>query len=723
MEIVLQKGAWPSRDEVPNEVRKALWLLRDEWGQQTLGASGPTLNIKKLTIAKGQYRLKVGDWRVSFLPVKDTLVVTLVGRRDKFYERLVRRGTVRHSGGLAVAEVAPPDLLKDRAKPAELDAFATNIPHEDNALIAFTDRELLALSGFGKGTLSRIRRIPGSVVLVDALAASLDDLELVQLLADMADDPARYGEIFMLGRVPSVDDATISEEEFAKRIGKPASSSFLHKVESREELDLALGGSLQDWMLFLDPSQKQLVEADSNGPSRLAGGPGTGKTVVAIRRALHWASNRDPRDSSRAPVLLTTYVNSLPKVWKGLIGTIAPTGSRAVTCRTVDSLAMGIVGQEGQVDVLLNEDQRRLQFARDAARAAGVKHAQLAAPDGLLAEFDHFIAGVGISELAEYLERPRTGAGFPVGRTDRETVYKAYTHYRKSLKSAGHYDFPSLRLRALKMARAGRVPARYHFSGVIVDEAQDLSAVSVQLLYALDISPGHSRFMLVADGRQSIYAGGYRLRNIGIEIGGRSRTLKRNWRNTWWISETTNEIAKLGQFDDIEDLPELEGAQQSTETVGEGEPVTLHLFAADQKEENVISGILRAEVAAGARLDGCCVLAWNNNQVKLVKGALEKAGIAVVKLDSNDDTGNAVRVGTIHRSKGLEFKSVILMGCDYSARPAAPPNDNARSDSRFSGDIRLAYVAFSRARDHLHIVSCGDPWSPIQGIAEMMQVS
>lgn len=60
------------------------------------------------------------------------------------------------------------------------------------------------------------------------------------------------------------------------------------------------------WTVFLHPAQRQLVQRDFNGPARVSGSAGTGKTIVALHRAVFLA-----RTNPDARVLLTTFSDTL----------------------------------------------------------------------------------------------------------------------------------------------------------------------------------------------------------------------------------------------------------------------------------------------------------------------------------------------------------------------------------------------------------------------------
>jgi mRNA-degrading endonuclease RelE of RelBE toxin-antitoxin system len=95
---------------------------------------------------------------------------------------------------------------------------------------------------------------------------------------------------------------------------RPAVDPFEHPDAQRrfrvminvEELAAALDYPWDKWTIFLHPAQRELVERDLNGPARVAGSAGTGKTIVALHRAVHLARhNRESR------ILLTTFSDTL----------------------------------------------------------------------------------------------------------------------------------------------------------------------------------------------------------------------------------------------------------------------------------------------------------------------------------------------------------------------------------------------------------------------------
>jgi superfamily I DNA and RNA helicase len=95
----------------------------------------------------------------------------------------------------------------------------------------------------------------------------------------------------------------------AKALEHPDSRRRFVTVNSEKDLASMLDAPLEKWRVFLHPSQERLVTKNFNGPARVLGGPGTGKTVVAMHRARHLAKTLCSDADDR--ILFTTYTANL----------------------------------------------------------------------------------------------------------------------------------------------------------------------------------------------------------------------------------------------------------------------------------------------------------------------------------------------------------------------------------------------------------------------------
>ena len=115
-------------------------------------------------------------------------------------------------------------------------------------------------------------------------------------------------------------------------------------IADQEELEQALAFPWEKWGVFLHPSQRALVERSFSGPARVAGSAGTGKTIVAIHRAVRLA-----RDNPNAKVLLASFSEPLAAELAKKLLVLAPETGGVVPRITTASF-QGIAEQMFQLE-------------------------------------------------------------------------------------------------------------------------------------------------------------------------------------------------------------------------------------------------------------------------------------------------------------------------------------------------------------------------------------
>jgi len=706
--VLLAKRALPrSLDEPPAGVADALAQLPLGFGQQSLETPAVSLNLKKLEKPAGAWRLRVGDWRAVFFPSGEDFLVAAIGLRKDIYERLDRMRLARKGEGVTVIESAAPVVADEgaRARAARTERAKTPKPSGQNNFSPFDDRMLLAIEGVDDEVLTFLRSLPQSVDVADVLAERLGDVDLAFLLADLWERPQHHLDTFAAGRVPSVADLEIEEQELRGRLAAAATETEAVATTTAGQIRKLLDRSIEDWMVYLHPSQRGIANATFTGPARVRGGPGTGKTVVALHRARVLARRR-VQDPDR--VLLTTFLRTLPKVWGSLMELLDPEALRHLDIRNVDMLARSIVASaHSKVDIL--DDSRRRKIVGPLIKRHGLAQRIGDNEQLLLDEFDAFLAGRGIDELDPYLALRRRGGGSPLGRADREKVFAAYDEYRARLAKEGAFDWAHLRAEALRLAESGAGP---RFDGVIIDEAQDLSAVGMRLLLALDKSDNHRHFLIVGDGQQSIYPGGFSLRELGVDIVGRSRVLTANWRNTWSVWTASKAVIEGQEFDDLDEDVGLRPTGEEPEPLKVGDPAELHILRNPGEELELLGALVAERLESGVDPGDVAVLVDVNRKADEALRALDRAGIAGHPLDRYEgEHAEGVLVGTFNRAKGLEFKEVFIPGMAASEWPSrwfVPPGlDNEQRMERIGLQLRTLFVGMSRARDRLVLLAGG----------------
>ena len=714
MSVYLHKRALPSAYDVPPpEVTEDLMQLAAWFGQQALGAAS-SLNVRKLKHRDGAYRVRTGDWRSIFFRAGDDFLVAAIGPRRDIYERLPKIRLARWAAGVTIveAERAPATAARPARPAAGIARRAA--PSVQNGFSPFEDPMLLRIEGVDEDLVAFLRALPTTVDVPAAIAQRTGDPDLAFLLADLWERQQHHLDAFAAGRVPGLDDLAIEEAELSGRLAAAGSQTELVEVRSGAQIQRLLDASIEEWMVYLHPSQRGIANADYNGPARVRGGPGTGKTVVALHRARVLARRRiEPGQK----VLLTTFLRTLPPVWTTLMGLLDEQAVAGLEITNVDALAMQVLKEgtgRGSIDVL--DEPARQKLAEPLLQRFRLDDLCGGSVSVLLDEFDKFLFGRGIADLEDYLALRRRGGGKGLRQADRERVFEAYTEYLRRLYKRDVYDWPRVRAEALIHAQAGAGP---RFDGVIVDEAQDLSAVAMAFLLQLDISENHRHVLIVGDGQQSIYPGGFSLKEIGINVVGRSSVLTANWRNTWSVWAAAKAVVDGHAFEDLDEDVGLRPTGDEPMPLTVGEDAELCIVETAGEEPLVLAERISDRIAAGTDAGDIAVLSDTNAKGEAAARALREVGVPAVALKDYDGQHAAgVLCGTFQRAKGLEFKEVYITGLGASVWPSrgfVPPGLGPDEHAERLGlEIRKLFVGMSRARDRLVLLSSGPPCEPVE---------
>jgi superfamily I DNA/RNA helicase len=315
-------------------------------------------------------------------------------------------------------------------------------------------------------------------------------------------------------------------------------------------------------------------------------------------------------------------------------------------------------------------------------------------------EIDYVIKGRGMTELTQYLNAPRPGRRTALRRVHREATWDLYREYEHLRAERGIHDFADVLSEAL--ASIQREPMRPGYAAVVVDEVQDLALTGVRLLHAL-VGDAPNGLLLIGDGQQAVYPGGFRLGDAGIDIrGGRAEVLKVNYRNAADILAAALQTLDGQPFDDIDGTVVTGGPAVET-TYHDGRIVRLAAPTADDHDQALLTAL--AEVA-GSSADGggghgdTAVLCARKKDVLYYQRLLTRAGVPNSNLEDYDgQSTTTVKVGTFLRAKGLEFKYVFLPRHDRSVRDAE--TGSFADTDRLTLAKRRLFVGMTRARDML----------------------
>ncbi|MFC6013016.1 3'-5' exonuclease [Nocardia lasii] len=505
----------------------------------------------------------------------------------------------------------------------------------------------------------------------------------------------------------------------------PASQMQFTLIDDNDELRRVIeGGDFAAWRTFLHPTQRRFVEQDHRGTFRLSGGAGTGKTIVALHRA-RLLARRNPD----ARIVLTTFNKTLAQGLRDSLLALDPSvtlaekpGDRGIFVAGIDRLAAAYLRATPDLDHAF-----RTVFDTDAPRRRGQTVApdigwaeaisstehnldlRLAQPGFLTTEYVNVVLGNQVTTQAQYLKVPRAGRGVRLSRSQRNAVWQLITQFRRLGRIDGRLNFPEvLALATADLRHRAETTGERLADHVIVDEAQDLHATHWTLLRAL-VAEGANDLFIAEDSHQRIYGQPVVLSRFGINVrGGRSGKLTLNYRTTAQNLRFAVGILDGTTYNDLADGEESTAGYTSARlgpapALIRCDSPTAELRAiADQLDTWINEDdIGRGDVA---------VLTRGVRERGTVVRALGERGITAEILDDTVPPENHVAVLTMHRSKGLEFRCVVLAGIDNEHVPSRPSVRGVPIEEREEAERRersLLYVAASRARDQLVVTWSG----------------
>ena len=543
------------------------------------------------------------------------------------------------------------------------------------------------------------------------------------------------------GLRPSQDVAAEpTDADLIEGLRTRAARSTFTWLESDEDLRRAIEGlSFAEWQLFLHPQQRALVERRANGPMRVSGGAGTGKTVIAVHRAVELAK-RDKVDGQEPRILLTTYTRNLADDLRRQVAQLEPRlpfteklSEPGVMVSGLDRVARMILQQAGAKispiaqEVIGQPRGRVLTYPRENVWQEVLTLMGDELPEGLRSadflesEYELIVLPQRVTTLKQYLRVRRPGRGVALDRSKRAAVWKAMERYRDRSADLGVTSFDEqLALAAAWLDQEAALGTPRPFRHVLVDEAQDLTPAHLQLLRAL-VEPGPDDLFLAEDSHQRIYGKKITLSHYGIQVRGRSRRLTRNYRTTRQNLDVAFGILDLGTYEDMEGQ-----AEEHHYVSPRSGPEPLLLHASDRADELSKAAELltvwleQDRDSEDSAPETIAVLVRDRYQRDAVVNGLAQHGIEVRAVDREAAGRGRPVVMTMHRAKGLEFRKVLLFDVSKNAIPR-PLRDQQYSDAdRDDALLRersLLYVAATRARDQLAISWSGEASPLITALA------
>jgi hypothetical protein len=465
-------------------------------------------------------------------------------------------------------------------------------------------------------------------------------------------------------------------------------------IDSADELRAALDAPWDKWSVFLHPSQRTVVDRVYNGPARVSGSAGTGKTVVALHRAVS-AVRSDPH----ARVLLATFSDPLAGHLQQKLPIL--TGSDRtlqdrVTVASLEALAVELFQlAHGRKPRVATRDQIEAALAK-AASDAGLKGFS---QRFLSVEWDQVIDARRITSPEAYSVVPRLGRKTRLGSRQRETLWPVFTDAGAILRQQSLLTWSGV---FHELADHFEGQSNKPFTHVVVDEAQDLGVGELRLLCAIVPNEGADRLFFAGDLGQRIFQQPFSWRDLGADVRGRSSTLKVNYRTSQQIRQAADRLLpKL-----VRDVDGIEDDRRGTVSVLDGPPPTILLSASMSEEQEQVAAFIHSALTDGIPAGQIAVFVRSRAELPRARASVERAGLDVIEVGARSfGTETRVSVGTMHLAKGLEFKAVAVMACDEEVLPLAERIDSIIEESDldevYETERHLLYVACTRARDRL----------------------
>lgn len=493
----------------------------------------------------------------------------------------------------------------------------------------------------------------------------------------------------------------------AEPVGPADYESAIHRTRTRialvtasEELRDILEKPFEAWRVFLHPSQHKVAyRASFSGPAQVTGGPGTGKTVVALHRVRHLL--RHLRDGDR--ILLTTYTNALVAALRAGLGALVEEEALRdrVDIMTVDAFA-GRVVSTSRRPLRAGEEQARWDRAAQATGFTG--SAQF-----LAQEYKHVILAQNLRTCEEYEAADRKGRGSAQPVSARPLVWRTIEEFTGRLAADGLRTYLGTCAEAADLLQAGGPRYRH----VVVDEAQDLHPAQWRVLRAAAPTRPDDLF-IAGDPHQRIYDTKVSLKAIGIKVAGRSTKMRKNYRSTHEILSWSTALLHGRSFEQLEDETGNETLLGYRSALHGNGPET-HAAASPEAELEALVTHVRGWMDSGIAPGEIGVTTRFNKTCEQAAETLKAAGIPATRVRGDAPAlPDAVSIGTMHSFKGLEYRCVAVIGVHDGALPfpkaVTPPEvDRLQHEADLLAERCLLFVACTRARDGLYVSWSGKP--------------
>lgn len=663
------------------------------------------------------------DVRLIYAPFGEEGVLCYAGHHDNAYDWAERHKCVQNPTTHMVQVYE--DVAKQISAPVATTTAFPPAGDRANPFLDWPSDDDLKTLGVPDDQIAFVRGIKNEDDLANKGGAGVMPDNIWNILVDLIGEPSKLVDHLETTKAAAAAlgaNATLSQQA-AVNANANGPFSFL---SGDELLNRMRAGALDAWRVFLHPEQLCVVNRNFNGPVKVIGGAGTGKTVVAIHR-VKWLLENSFADTE-GKMLLTTFTNTLAGDLKRLLaGICTPVQMARVDVQTLDKTAQELLKASGvRVKIEYEKEgdisRKYMKPSMDAVSYAGKRKVSF-----FLDEYEQVVEADGIETEEAYLAANRSGRSVPLSAEERKQLWPVFVKFRELFANSGLIRRGEAFNKATALLQTG---TESPYRAVVVDEVQDLDAPALRLVAALSGNSATvakpNSLVLVGDAHQRIYGRRVSSAACGIQTRGRSKTLKMNYRSTQKIRLRAESILAGVSVDDLDGgTTSLLGGR----SLVLGKAPDEKRFDSDVEMSKYIEATVKAWMEAdNANADegnkktysDYAILMPSNGEVDKMIQALSNTWLPAEKVIGEGSTASsdpAVRVMTLHRAKGLEFSGVILV-VSQGKWPRKPTGFDSLADSEkemvLAREKSLLYVGMTRAISHVLLTGLGEAPAELQ---------
>jgi mRNA-degrading endonuclease RelE of RelBE toxin-antitoxin system len=613
------------------------------------------------------------DIRLIIHKTESSILLCYVDHHDKAYDWARRRKVETHPKTGAAQMVEVRETIKEIIIPKYTEQ--KQIARPKPPLFATNSEEELLSYGVPAEWIEDVKKANE-----DSLLELADHLpsEAAEALLDLA-----------TGKKPQGIHSTAETKDPFEH---PDAQRRFRTMRNVEELERALEYPWEKWSVFLHPDQQQIIEKNFNGPARVSGSAGTGKTIVALHRAVFLArSNPDAR------VLLATFSNVLANALRNKLKVLlhhSPRIGERLEIYSMDELGRRLYKLNiGNFKIATDIEIKRL-LEEAISKVSDNKFTN----QFLYSEWVNVVDAWQLKTWDSYRDVSRLGRKTRLPEKQRAVLWSIFEYISASLEQRKLLTYSNLFTKlSEKISHSKNRP----FDFAVIDEAQDINVAQLRFLSALGATCDNCLFF-AGDLGQRIFQQPFSWKELGVDIRGRSKTLRINYRTSHQIRIQADRL--LGpEMSDVDGNVEN---RKGTISVFNGPSPAIKVFNSKEEEILKVSDWIKERMTEGVIPHELGVFVRSSAELDRAKESVRKAGQTFKVLDEIvETTPGHVAIGAMHLSKGLEFRAVAVMACDDEVIPLQKRiesvTDDADLEEVYNTERQLLYVACTRARDHL----------------------